>query len=385
MRAVLATPGRFHSFALARELKARAALHKIVTGFPWLKVAREGLDRRDVDTTPVSQMISFALKRLGYFNERIDHRLLLDTLRKVDQLSLRLIDETDVFVALSGSGTETGAAMRQRGRAFVCDRGSSHILYQQRILNEECDLNGAPRPFFNPQIIERELREYELATAITVPSRFAQDSFHELGISPDKVHRISYGVNLARFQQCAEPDPARFDVLFVGSLCLRKGIPYLLRAFREFRHPRKRLTLVGIQTPETAYFSKAMAGDDIRVLGHVPHLEMKQVMSTSHVMVLPSVEEGLALVMAEALACGCPVIATENTGARDLFEHGKEGFILPIRDSAAICERLEYLSDNPGKRDEMSRAALSKVASIAGWTQYGDQYFDFLSKITSRS
>jgi len=206
-----------------------------------------------------------------------------------------------------------------------------------------------------------------------------------MGVPPNKVRRIPYGVNLANFQQCAIPDPSRFDVLFVGSLCLRKGVPYLLKAFREFKHPGKRLTLVGMSTPDTNYFSKEFSSDDIRVLGHVPHLQMKEIMSTSHVMVLPSVEEGLALVMAEALACGCPVIATENTGARDLFEDGVEGFILPIRSPTAISERLQFLADNPIQRESMSQSALSRVASMAGWKRYGTMYFDLLTELTGLS
>jgi starch synthase len=385
VKALLATPGRFHSFALARELEAHSALHRIVTGFPWIKVARERLPRRYVHTAPAAQLLNSALNRLRLSNEKINQRLLLETLHRVDRLSLRLIEEADVFVALSGAGTETGFAMRQLGKAYVCDRGSSHILYQQKVLAEECDLNRAPRPYFNPRIIERELREYETSTAITVPSQFAENSFRQFGFPSNKVRRISYGVNLSNFQKCATPDPARFEVLFVGSLCLRKGVPYLLKAFGEFKHPHKRLTLVGIQTPETVHFLKAMTGDAIGVLGHVPHLKMKEIMSASHVMVLPSVEEGLALVMGEALACGCPVIATENTGARDLFEDGKEGFILPIRDPTAIREKLEFMADNPGRRDEMSRAALARVASLSGWKQYGDRYYGLLSELIERS
>jgi glycosyltransferase involved in cell wall biosynthesis len=155
----------------------------------------------------------------------------------------------------------------------------------------------------------------------------------------------------------------------------------LLKAFSKFSHPRKRLTLVGVQTPETIYFARSLAQDNIRVLGHVPHLKLKDIISSSHAMVLPSVEEGLALVMAESLACGCPVIATENTGAEDLFADGKEGFIVPIRNAAAISERLQILADNPMLRETMSHAAVSRAVSLSGWAQYGEQYFKLLHEL----
>ena len=67
-------------------------------------------------------------------------------------------------------------------------------------------------------------------------------------------------------------------------------------------------------------------------LGVVGQERLAELMSTSHVMVLPSIEEGLALVQGQAMACGCPVIASTNTGAEDLFTDGVEGFVVPIRD-----------------------------------------------------
>jgi glycosyltransferase involved in cell wall biosynthesis len=325
--------------------------------------------------------LHFALKRSGFHNEKIDQRLLLEALRSVDRRSSRFVDEADVLVALSGSGTESGEEMRRRGKVHICDRGSSHILYQQNILNEEADLHRAPRPFFDPRVIEREIREYESSNVITVPSTFAERSFAGQKVPLTKVRKVSYGVNLSVFHPTAPPSSDVFDILFVGSLCLRKGIPYLLKAFAEFRHPRKRLTLVGMRTPETRYFESGLSGNNIRVLGPVPHLQLKHIMSTSQVMVLPSVEEGLALVMAEALACGCPVIATTNTGAEDLFENGKEGFIVPIRDPAAIREKLDFLADTPQARAAMSSHSLERVNAISGWKQYGDNYFNLIREL----
>ena len=100
-------------------------------------------------------------------------------------------------------------------------------------------------------------------------------------------------------------------------------------------------------------------------------------------MVLPSVEEGLALVQAQAMACGCPVIATENTGARDLFADGREGFIVPIRDTSAITERLQALANQGELAQSMSDAALKRVQSIGGWDQYGDTMYRVFTELLS--
>ena len=385
MKVLLATPGRFHSFALARELQSRAALDHIVTGFPWFKVARENLPRRQVRTAPVPQMLSFALKKAGLIHPQLDQRLLLETLCQVDGLALKSAGDADLFVALSGCGQQTGTRFRKLGLTYVCDRGSSHILYQQKLLNEEADRHGAPRPFFNAAVVRRELCEYDTADAITVPSQFAEQSFLAYGIAQHRLHRVPYGVNLTRFYPTTAPASDRFEVLFVGSLTLRKGVPYLLKAFRDLAHPRKRLTLVGPRTSDTAHFSQLLQHDDIRVMGAVANQDLKHIMSASHVMVMPSIEEGLALVQAEALACGCPVIGTDHSGAADLFDNDREGFIVPIRSDRAIREKLEFLADNPDRRQQMSEAARARVATIGGWSRYGEQYFGLLQALVRQT
>jgi len=95
------------------------------------------------------------------------------------------------------------------------------------------------------------------------------------------------------------------------------------------------------------------------------------------VLVLPSIQEGLALVQAQAMACGVPVIASENTGAADLFTDGVEGFIVPIRDAGAIREKLLTLYENPSMREEMGAAALARVRKIGGWDDYGERAEEF--------
>jgi starch synthase len=71
------------------------------------------------------------------------------------------------------------------------------------------------------------------------------------------------------------------------------------------------------------------------------------------------------------MACGVPLIATPNTGIADLLTEGQEGFIVPIRDSRAIRERLEWMLAHPAERDRMGDAALRRVNSVGGWEAYG--------------
>jgi len=95
-------------------------------------------------------------------------------------------------------------------------------------------------------------------------------------------------------------------------------------------------------------------------------------MSRSHVFALCSIEEGMANVLGQALACGCPVIATAATGAADLFEDGDAGYILAQPDPGLIAQRLEAFAQDPELRRRMSERALERVRSIGGWDRYGD-------------
>jgi glycosyltransferase involved in cell wall biosynthesis len=232
-------------------------------------------------------------------------------------------------------------------------------------------------------VIEREEREYAQADAITVPSEFACRSFIEMGISPEKVHKIPYGVNLERFQPVAVPPQDRFEVLFVGGVTFQKGIPYLLEAFRRFRHPHKRLRIVGSVTHEIRPHLAKHLPEHVEVLGVVPQVQLKEIMSTSHVLVQPSVQEGLALVQGQAMACGCTLISTTNTGGRDLFTDDVEGFEVPIRSPEAITEKLELLANSPDLLARMRQAALARVESLGGWSDYGQKFFALVKELLS--
>jgi alpha-maltose-1-phosphate synthase len=123
---------------------------------------------------------------------------------------------------------------------------------------------------------------------------------------------------------------------------------------------------------------------DIKVFGHMPQTELKNIMSLSHVLVLPSVQDGFGMVMAQAMACGCPVIASTNTGGEDLFTHGDEGFIVPIRDVKALTERLQQLADNPDQRAKMAERALARVQTLGGWQGYGEKAMAIYAEVLQK-
>jgi glycosyltransferase involved in cell wall biosynthesis len=160
--------------------------------------------------------------------------------------------------------------------------------------------------------------------------------------------------------------------LYVGQISFRKGIPYLLEAFAKLRHPRKRLRLIGPADDRIKSYLRTAPLDDVHFEGAQPFESVRRAMSEAHVTVLPSVEDGFGMVLAEAMACGSPVISTMNTGGLDLYRDGREGFIVPIRDPEAILRAMERLAGDPGRRQAMRAAASAKMRELGGWKQYGE-------------
>jgi glycosyltransferase involved in cell wall biosynthesis len=372
VKIMLATPGRFHTMALARELQKTGSLFRIVSGFPAFALKREGIDPALLVTAPLYRTLDFGLARLGIPapSDELKYRSTKSVDSAADSLLRKAKEPPDVYMALSQTGTVSGRTAKARGVTYVCDRGSTHIEEQQSILREEHRLHGLAPPPIDPRSIDRELSEYAEADLITVPSAFVRRTFIKRGIAADKVLIVPYGANLSMFSPTVAKPAGTFEVLFVGALSVRKGTGYLLDAFSKVRHPRKRLTLIGSRTLHTDRLLAAFPGAAVRILGAIPQVQLAAHMSAAHVMVLPSVEEGLALVMAEAMACGCPVIASKNTGAEDLFEDGRQGFIVEARDVGALAERMQRLADDPSLAERMSLEARAKIEGVGGWADY---------------
>jgi alpha-maltose-1-phosphate synthase len=375
MKAILVCIGKFHHFDLAWELFKRNMLERIFTGYPRWKIRDEGLPVEKVVTFPWLQTPYMALIKLRMLgNGWFQNELAWWAHETLDHYVARNLPQGDILFALSGSGLNCGKAAQNSGARYICDRGSSHIRYQNSILKEEFARWEDEFPGIDPRIMSKEEYEYATADVVTVPSTFAYRSFVEMGVPHAKMRKVPYGVNLQRFERVAEPDSHQFDILFVGQVSFRKGVPDLIEAFKRVRHPKKHLYFAGAISPEMKrYLKYHPLPDGVNFLGHVPQSELKRIMSRSHVMVLPSIEEGLALVQAQALACGCPVISTWNTGAEDLFADGREGFIVPIRDPHAISEKIQLLADDPDLRSAMSELALERVMQMRGWNEYGER------------
>lgn len=382
MQIVQTVFGVFHHFELAHQLERRGHLKKIYSTWPWARLKREGLSRSQVGTFPLLHTADYLLGRTRFYPKALSTAVLSANALSFDEWTARLIPACDALISISGSGLKTGQVVQRRGGKYICDRGSTHQRFQTELMREEYVRWGLTPPPEKLHITQREEAIYAVADAITVPSRVAKRSFVAMGIPDTKVIVIPYGVRLDRFKKTQDAPGDSFEVLFAGQVSVRKGIPYLLQAFAKLRHPNKHLTVVGAVAAEMNALLQRLPTDAVTFTGSLPQAGLIERMGRSHVLVLPSVEEGLALVQAQAMACECPVIATRATGAEDLFSDAVEGFIVEDRDVAALTERMQRLADDPALRAQMGAAAVQRVRTQGGWDAYGDRWDDLLHRLT---
>jgi alpha-maltose-1-phosphate synthase len=214
--------------------------------------------------------------------------------------------------------------------------------------------------------IERKEQEIQLADHIFVASSISKKSLLDAGVASDKISAIPYGAPIEYFQPQPKTDKL-FRALFVGSVSPRKGVHYLLQAWKELQLSDAELLLVGGNCFPQNWLKRYE--DIFRYVPSVPHALLNQYYSSASVFVFPSLVEGFGLVLLEAMACGIPVITTPNTAGPDIITDGIEGFIVPIRDVAALKEKLEWCYSHPQELAQMGQAARRKAEQLT-WELY---------------
>lgn len=219
--------------------------------------------------------------------------------------------------------------------------------------------------------IARERREWALADMIICPSVFVRDAVVAEGGDSAKCVVVPYGVDPA---DDVPGEARRHDghselrVLFVGSVGLRKGVPYLLDAMRQLAGMDIRCRVVGSATVEPD-FIRSQAPPNVEWPGAIPRSEIAGQYAWADVFCLPSLCEGSATVVYEALAAGLPVITTPNSGS--IVRDGVEGIIAPAAEAGSLAAAIERLHRDRSLLAKMAAAARhrSSYGSVSGYSQ----------------
>ncbi|MFN3393791.1 MAG: glycosyltransferase family 4 protein, partial [Candidatus Thermochlorobacter sp.] len=277
--------------------------------------------------------------------------------------------ECDVFHGFEGCSLYSLRQARKAGAITVLDESTFHPTESRQQLRRGYEDAALPIPKHLLQEdggTHRKYLEFQEADFIFVASeKIKQDFVRYEQRSPDTLLVVPYGFEPERFKPKLKQEKT-FKVLFVGQVGVGKGVLYLLEAFQNLGLSGAELILIGnIQEGFEPILHK-YAG----LFKHYPslaHHALVEKFNEASVFVLPSLVESFGIVTCEAMACGIPVIVSENCGMQP--RDGKDGFVVPIRDIEALKEKILLLYEREDLRRSMGESAAQYVKQFT-WENY---------------
>ena len=386
MQITIVVGGRFHAFDLAYQLQKKNINYKLITSYPLFILKRFNLISKNVETIFLKEILKRFFDKFRFLSKFFDYDYWLNSyFSKVASNHINY-SKTDIIVGWSGFSYHSFKKAEQFNCIKILERGSTHILHQVEILKEEYKKLKLEASLPSKKIIEREIREYELADYISVPSEFVRKSFLNRGFNKNKIVKIPYGVDIKNFK----PDTIKkttlikkkFIIISTGSISVRKGSIYLLKAFAELNIPNSELIFVGsVDEDVKKIISKFTTIKNIKFYKKQPQSKLSSFYNIADIFILFSLEEGLSMVLVQAMACGLPVICTYNTGGSEIVDHGLNGFILPVRNINLLKKRILTLYKNRILLKKMKYNSYIKAQKFLSWDVYGKKIIKFYKEV----
>lgn len=300
----------------------------------------------------------------------------------------RLADRVDVVHAWPLGALETLRVARRLGIPTVLERPNAHTRFAYEAVRDECDRLGVQLPpdhehAYDEAILAREEAEYELADRLLCPSDFVARTFQERGFAPERLARHLYGYDDAVFRASGGPPREHGDgirAIFVGVCAVRKGLHHGLEAW--LRSPASadgRFLIAGEFLPEyEARLRPLLDHPSVEVLGH--RTDVAELMRSNDVLVLPSIEEGSALVCGEALASGCALLVSDASTA--VCRHDRNGLIHAAGDVDALTEHFTALHRDRARLARLREGSLATAPEFT-WTRAGVRLLEVYDEVAA--
>lgn len=272
----------------------------------------------------------------------------------------------DVVHAWPGAAVRMFAAARGRGIPALLERPNAHTAYAFEVVAAECDrlgmsLDASSPHAFDPTKLAREEREFAAADALLCPSDFVAATHAERGEPEERLLRHRYGYDPVQFSPILRRTDPRLTITFLGRLEPRKGVHLALEAWRLAGvGDHARLILCGGTEPGyEAVLAPLLDQPGVERRGHVS--DPARLLGESDALILPSLEEGSALVTYEARGCGATLLVSDRTGA--VARHGHDALVHHAGDVVTLAQHLRDLADGP------KLVSTLKANSVAGVTE----------------
>lgn len=252
-----------------------------------------------------------------------------------DVAASRALPSARQLISFSGQSLRQQRAARAKGFGEVSlVSPTSHLRQLQARYEQAYRSHPLERPW-STRILERSLAEYAAADRIYVSSAHVWESFVGEGIPEEKLALFPLTPD-PRFTPGPRSSSETFNVVYVGSLSVVKGVALLIEAVRRVPAEDLRLLLVGgWESRGMRRYIQRACSEDPRIEHHLgdplPHLR------DATLYVHPSYEDGFSYSSAEAMACGVPVVVSDATGMKELIDPGRTGAIVQTGDRDALA------------------------------------------------
>ncbi len=299
----------------------------------------------------------------------------------LDAAAARDLQGASSVYAYEDGALRTFQTAKARGLPRYYELPIAYWSTAQRLLQEEAERlpDWAPTlvaPDDPPEKLARKTEELQLADLVICPSRFVQSSL------PSGVRSVvaEFGSPSSPNALATRREAGPLRVLFAGSMTQRKGLADLFTAMRLLNRKDVSLTVLGSPVAPLEFYRRQHP--DFLYEAPRPHDQVLALMDQCDILALPSIIEGRALVQQEALSRGLPLLVTANAGGEDLIEPGVTGWLAPIRDPAALADRLAWFADHRAVLPEMRAAARRKAAELT-WASYTSKILAAIDSLRS--
>ena len=360
------SPGRFHVCDLARELDKTGFDVKFYSFVPKKRALKFGLPEKCSASILFLIAPFLILEKIIFKKKQWARKLRVQIQDYITGIYMR---KCDILIAMSGDFVFSLEQAKKNNSIVILERGSKHILEQKKVLdNITAKKNKTTVPEFN---IRREIKGYNIADYISVASKHVKESFIKNNFNEDKLFQNPYGVDLKMFKPTiAEKE---YDLIMVGGWSYRKGCDLIEDVINElnlkFLHVG---SLVDLEFPK---------GHNFTHINSVDQTELIKYYNKAKCFILPSREEGLAMVQAQAIACNVPIIGSYDSGAFDLKQMVEDPTYIELIDDYSKESIINAIN-------KIQTLDLSKQKDYAGhslknltWDAYGKRYSNFLKDI----
>lgn len=273
-------------------------------------------------------------------------------------------------------------AARQAGLSVVLDQMIAPIAVQMREEARQAELWPdwqTPQDSGSAIMQDVEQRSWASASHITCASTYVRDGLLAAGLGPWQISVIPYPVDASAYAFCNRRQRTGPVVVgFVGAVSLRKGAPALFEIARAFDPAKVRFVLVGPISADPALIERQRGS--VAVIGAVPRGEVPAWLESFDLFLFPSVCEGSAGAVMEAMATGLPIVTTPNSGTP--VRDGDDGFVVPCEDLSGMAQAIDRLVRDEDLRLRMGTSARRRVEELTVG-RYGEAWRDLLQRVMS--